>query len=114
MYDFLYSSVLWILESKVFFDFLWKSTKLNREFTKVNIILNIIIKDLKPQELVRVISQGKAEASELNPGEILICADTVVAFEGEIFGKPPNQEIQLGPGFKETNHLLHFLIFSYL
>ena len=93
---------------------MWKSTKLNREFTKVNIISNIIIKDLKPQELVRVISQGKAEASELNPGEILICADTVVAFEGEIFGKPPNQEIQLETGCKGTNHLLHFLIFSYL
>ena len=91
---------------------MWKSTRFNYEFTQVNITKSIIIKDLKPQELVRVISQGKAEASELNPGEILICADTVVAFEGEIFGKPPNQEIQLGPGCKETNHL-HFLLLSY-
>ncbi len=44
---------------------------------------------LSPTELVQYLSKGKAQAAALqNPNAIIIAADTIVALDGHVLGKP--------------------------
>jgi septum formation protein len=54
-----------------------------------------------PEEIVFSIAQEKAEAlqGEVNPDELLICADTIVYLDKEVIGKPMDAN--------DAIHLLH-------
>ena len=51
-------------------------------------------RDLPPAELVRQISLEKAQAvaAQADPNTVVIAADTVVALDGVVLGKPANKE----------------------
>lgn len=50
------------------------------------------VKADKPDKLVEALAEEKAGAVfERRPGDVIIGADTVVALEGEIFGKPADE-----------------------
>ena len=47
----------------------------------------------KPDEVVMDLSQLKAKAiADKNPGRVILAADTVVAYDGDILGKPADEE----------------------
>ncbi len=47
----------------------------------------------KPDEVVMDLSLLKAKAiAKLNPGRVVLAADTVVAYDGKILGKPSDEE----------------------
>ncbi len=49
--------------------------------------------NLSPQDLVMELSKKKAEAALFKrPNDTIIAADTVVFFEGDLLGKPENEE----------------------
>ncbi|MGV2622247.1 UNVERIFIED_CONTAM: Maf family protein [Halobacillus marinus] len=47
---------------------------------------------MRPEEAVVYLAEKKGEALERKHGEVLLTADTVVADQGEILGKPRNEE----------------------
>jgi septum formation protein len=50
-------------------------------------------KHLKPKELVKFLALGKARAAAKKyPRSIIVGADTVVVFRGEVLGKPKNKK----------------------
>lgn len=50
-------------------------------------------KDLKPKDLAIFLSQGKAKAVAIqNKDAVIIAADTLIAFENKVLGKPASQE----------------------
>ena len=51
-------------------------------------------RDLPPAELVRQISLEKAQtvAAQADPNTVVIAADTVVALDGVVLGKPADKE----------------------
>ncbi len=61
--------------------------------TVVNDVDESVEKNLKPHEIVEILSERKALAAlENNPEDTIISADTLVYFEGEVLGKPANEE----------------------
>ena len=49
--------------------------------------------DLPPNQLAKHFAREKAHAVALNyPNQLVIGADTIVVFDGQIFGKPKNHE----------------------
>lgn len=49
--------------------------------------------DMPPTELVKELSKGKAQAvAEEHPDAVILAADTIVAFEGRVLGKPYSTE----------------------
>ena len=56
---------------------------------------------LPMEEIPQYISRKKATAYSLEPDELLITADTIVYLEGEVLGKPANEE--------EARHMLRKL-----
>lgn len=65
---------------------------LGYDFTVVNINCDEVYPEsLRPKEVTAYLSLLKSEAySEIQAGEILITADTIVVLEDEILGKPKN------------------------
>ena len=60
---------------------------------------------LNPQQVVTFLAEKKADGyRELNPGELLITCDTIVAIEGEILGKPKDSEEALAMLKKLNNN----------
>lgn len=47
---------------------------------------------IKPQLMVQLLAAGKAAAAVENAGEWILGADTVVASEGKVLGKPANED----------------------
>ncbi|MDQ2844149.1 MAG: Maf family protein [Acidobacteriota bacterium] len=45
-----------------------------------------------PPDFVRRLAHEKARAATASPGDIVLGADTVVCLDGEVFGKPENDE----------------------
>ena len=65
--------------------------------------------DLPPDELVKVLSRQKAEevaALHAGPGDVVIGADTVVALDGKILGKPKD-ETQAGEMLRALSGRAH-------
>ncbi|WP_407269603.1 Maf family protein [Radiobacillus sp. PE A8.2] len=50
------------------------------------------VKGNSPKDLVEVLAQVKGEAVDLNFDEVVLSADTVVSFQGEILTKPTNDQ----------------------
>ncbi len=64
---------------------------------------------LPPDELVKVLSRQKAEevaALHAGPGDVVIGADTVVALDGKILGKPKD-ETQAGEMLRALSGRAH-------
>ncbi len=72
------------LLSKSGFDFTIKTLEVEEDYPL----------DMKVEEVPEFLAKKKAHASTslLQEGQLLIAADTVVIFEGEIFGKPKDAE----------------------
>lgn len=64
---------------------------------------------MKPSELVETIALGKADAIDITESELLITADTVIAYQNEIFGKPENSLQQL-ERLKKLNNNSHSVL----
>lgn len=69
-------------------------TDIGVEFISVtNKVNEKVDKKLKPNEIVMILSKRKADAAlETHPEDTIIAADTIVYFEGEVLGKPKNNE----------------------
>lgn len=60
---------------------------------KVADVNEVIPENAKPDEVVMSLAMQKAQAvANANPDSIVIGSDTVVAFDGEILGKPKSEE----------------------
>ncbi len=54
--------------------------------------INEIIEDERPEDVVLSLSKQKAlYVANLNPGRIVLAADTIVVYDGEIMGKPTDK-----------------------
>lgn len=70
-------------------------TQIGLEFTVVPSHVEEVVRYARPDQIVEDLSRQKAEdiASQAEPGTIVIGADTVVAVDGEILGKPHTPEM---------------------
>jgi septum formation protein len=65
----------------------------NIEFEVIGADVEEVTTKTKPDEVVMELSQLKANAvAALNPGRVILAADTVVAFADVILGKPKDEE----------------------
>ena len=61
--------------------------------TIVNEVSEEVEKNLRPHEIVETLSKRKAQAAfEKHPKDTIIAADTIVYLDGEVIGKPKDED----------------------
>ncbi len=64
------------------------------EFKVVSLNVDETVEErMRPDKMVLFLAEKKAKAVfELNPDDIIIAADTIVVYEGQVLGKPKDEE----------------------